>query len=134
MVYSNEEEDDDVSNNDTEKVLHIPQEQSPGGKSGIKLEKQKGHNRKEKRTTKCAAVKTKSYSNHGEEILAEKELDSINPLIKRLLIDSYKNHAKQNQTKSKRVSRSKKGTSTTSNKVSEDDDNQITIYYCISIN
>ena len=49
LVYSNEEEDDDVSNNDSEKVLHIPQEQSPGGKSGIKLEKQKGHNRREKR-------------------------------------------------------------------------------------
>ena len=42
---------------------------------------------------------------HENDLFAGKDLDNISPLIKRLLIDTYKNHTKQDKSKRIRASR-----------------------------
>ena len=90
----------------------------------LKLAKRNIKNGKEKRIANRKTFQTKPGHMQEEDILAGKDLDSISPLIKRLLIDSFENHAKQEKSRSKRVAENRKCTPATYSKTTKYHDDQ----------
>ena len=114
LVYSNEEDDEDVKSlkNSTEKfsrkiTLPISSERV------LKSEHRKSKNGREKYVSRKEVVPIKISDGGERNVWEGKDLDNISPLIKRLLIDTYKNHTIEEKLKRKRSSRSRKNTDVT---------------------
>lgn len=108
LVYSNEEDEVENVQNNSE---NSPKNLQLHGLSNecANLENRKTRNRRDERFSKKEFdVAPATKNRRDNDVFAGKDLDSISPLIKRLLIDTYKNHTKQEKSKRIRASRSRK--------------------------
>ena len=122
LVYSNEEEDENskYSRNNSKSISKHFQKDI-ADEAGINL-----GSHSYRRGTKSGS----SHKNHERDVspvqheptdvLSGKDLDTVSPLIKRLLIDTYTNHTRQRKSKHKKSSRNiKKAHPHTLDEVSE---------------
>ena len=98
MIYSNDEDEDQSNLNPIERVEHL---ETPN-KSGSPAENQTFKNRRFKQVTRKVSLSRRSKNDLGNDVLGGKDLDSISPLIKRLLVDTYEH----NQKKQEKLNRS----------------------------
>jgi hypothetical protein len=117
LVYSNDEEDGENLPSGSEQSPNNFQLPNSSNRCS-KLENRKSRIRREKNASNKELVPTIT-TRHENDLFVGKDLDSISPLIKRLLIDTYKNHTKQD--KSKRIRASRKSRKSTNSYCVEDD-------------
>ena len=83
-------------------------------------------NRRLKQVTR-KIVLPKGTKNWQDNVLSGKDLDSISPLIKRLLVDTYENHRKQQKHYRSRGSRRRKSNIFGCDNIAEDDKRRVSL-------
>ena len=127
LIYSNDEEDD-------EHIQVILEEHSrdtqlkTSSNSGSTSENRNTKSRRVKQVSRKPAIPISWKNKPENSVLAGKDLDSVSPLIKRLLIDTYENHKKEEKLNRTRGSRRRKSNNLGSdNIVIEDDRRRVSI-------
>ena len=110
MIYSNEEEDENskYSRNNSKSISkHV--QKDIADEVGINLGSHSYRRGKESGSSHKNHERDVSPVQHEPtDVLSGKDLDTVSPLIKRLLIDTYRNHTKQRKSKHKKSSRNTK--------------------------
>ena len=122
LVYSNEEEDENskYSRNNSKSISkHV--QKDIADEVGINLGSHSYRRGKESGSSHKNHERDVSPVQHEPtDVLSGKDLDTVSPLIKRLLIDTYTNHTRQRKSKHKKSSRNiKKAHPHTLDEVSE---------------
>ena len=110
LVYSNEEEDENskYSRNNSKSISKYFQKDI-ADEAGINLKSHSYGRGKESGSSHKNHERDVSPVQHAPtDVLSGKDLDTVSPLIKRLLIDTYRNHTKQRKSKHKKSSRNTK--------------------------
>lgn len=93
---------------------------------GLKSDDSACKNRRLKQVTR-KVVLPKGAKKWQDNVLSGKDLDSISPLIKRLLVDTYENHKKQQKHYRSRGSRRRKSNIFGCDNIAEDDKRRVSI-------
>ena len=110
MVYSNEEEDENSKySRNNSKSLSKPFQKDIADEAGINLGSHSYRKGTKSGSSHKNHVRDVSPVQHEPtDVLSGKDLDTVSPLIKRLLIDTYTNHTRQRKSKHKKSSRNTK--------------------------
>ena len=96
LIYSNDEEDEEHIKVISEKISHDSQLKTSSN-SGSTSENRATKSQRVKQVSRKIAIPINAKNRQENSVLAGKDLDSVSPLIKRLLIDTYENHKKEEQ-------------------------------------
>ena len=122
LIYSNDEDEGQSNPNPIERVLQL---ETPN-KTGSLAKNQTFKNRRFKQVTRKVSLSRRSKNDLGNDVLGGKDLDSISPLIKRLLVDTYEhNQKKQEKLNRSQISRRRKSNIFGSDQVVEADTRRI---------
>ena len=124
LIYSNDEEDEEHIKVISEKISHDSQLKTSSN-SGSTSENRVSKSQRVKQVSKKIAIPINAKNRQENSVLAGKDLDSVSPLIKRLLIDTYENHKKEEKLIRIRGSRRRKSNNLGYDNVAAEDDKRL---------
>ena len=125
MIYSDDDENGEAIHASSENI-HRNAFVKRLSNFGLKSEDFASKNRRLKQVTR-KIVLPKGAKNWQDNVLSGKDLDSISPLIKRLLVDTYENHKKQQKHYRSRGSRRRKSNIFGCDNIAEDDKRRVSL-------